>query len=75
MKCQIPFPGTNKKNITNFSSAEVAQKVLRLLWPDTLDTWTLNQKGKLFVPASFLLHILDFIIFFFSYKMSLYRFF
>ena len=30
MKCQILFPGMNKKNITNLSSAELAQRVMRV---------------------------------------------
>ena len=28
MKCQILFPGKNKKNITNLSAAELAQRVV-----------------------------------------------
>ena len=30
MKCQILFSGKNKKNITNLSSAELAQRVLKV---------------------------------------------
>ena len=30
MKCQILFSGQNKKNITNLSSAELAQKVVKI---------------------------------------------
>ena len=29
MKCQILFSGENKKNITNFSSAEFAQRMVK----------------------------------------------
>ena len=33
MKCQILFSGKNQKNITNLSSAELAQRVVKvLLW-------------------------------------------
>ena len=30
MKCQIPFTGKNKKNIINLSSAENAQRVVKV---------------------------------------------
>ena len=30
MKCQSLFPGKNKKNITNLSSAELAQRVVEV---------------------------------------------
>ena len=30
MKCQIIFSGKNKKNITNFSSAELAKRVVKV---------------------------------------------
>ena len=30
MKCQILFSGKNKKNITNLSSAELAQRVVKV---------------------------------------------
>ena len=30
MKCQILFPGKNKKNITNLLSAELAQEVVKV---------------------------------------------
>ena len=30
MKCQILFSGKNKKNITNLSSAEFAQRVVKV---------------------------------------------
>ena len=30
MKCQILFSGNNKKNITNLSSAEYAQRVVKV---------------------------------------------
>ena len=30
MKCQILFPGKNKKNIINFSSTELATKVVKV---------------------------------------------
>ena len=30
MKCQILFPGKNQKNITNLSSAELAQQVIKV---------------------------------------------
>ena len=36
MKCQILFSGKNKKNIINLSSAENAQRVVKVkpnLWP------------------------------------------
>ena len=31
MKCQILFTGENKKNIINFSSAENAQRVVKVI--------------------------------------------
>ena len=30
MKCQIQFPGKNKKNIINSSSAELVERVVKL---------------------------------------------
>ena len=30
MKCKVPFSGKNKKNITNSSSAELAQRVVKV---------------------------------------------
>ena len=30
MKCQNPFPGKNKENIINLSSAEFAQRVVKV---------------------------------------------
>ena len=30
MKCQIPFSGKNKKNITNVSPAELVQRVVNV---------------------------------------------
>ena len=30
MKCQIPFSGKNKKNVTDLSSAELAQLVVKV---------------------------------------------
>ena len=38
MKFQILFPGKNKKNITNLSSAEIAQRVEKI--KGTLDSDT-----------------------------------
>ena len=32
MKCQILFSGKNKKNIINLSSAENAQRVVKVKW-------------------------------------------
>ena len=34
MKCQILFTGKNKKNIINLSSAENAQRVVKVKGPD-----------------------------------------
>ena len=34
MRCQILFPGKNKKNIINFSSAEVAERVVKVNFLD-----------------------------------------
>ena len=36
MKCQIPFTGKNKKNIINLSSAENAQRVVKVKRADIL---------------------------------------
>ena len=36
MKCQILFSGKNKKNIINLSSAENAQRVVKVKYRDTL---------------------------------------
>ena len=39
MKCQILFFGKNKKNITNLSSAEFAQRVMKVKVSKYVNTW------------------------------------
>ena len=37
MKCQILFPGKNKKNITNVLSAELAKRVVNISADNSLN--------------------------------------
>ena len=54
MKCQILFSGKNKKNIINLSSAENAQRVVKVKDIGVLfNNWKWWRHAYLYIPLNF----------------------